>query len=176
MILDKRLNWSEHIKSLKAKAKRSLNLLKIISKLQYGPNRSFLLKLYWAICRSKMDYGAQFYSSAKPNIIKTLDSIHNEALRLSSGAFKSSPVTALHVETNEPPLDLHKEEICLKYYLRLQSFKDHETLNVFDTTFDLDYFIDDRTPKPIGIRTRNLKEDIVSETIPIKCKPHQYPP
>ena len=176
MILDKRLNWSEHIKLLKAKAKRSLNLLKIVSRLQYGPDRTLLLKLYWAVCRSKMDYGAQFYSSAKPNVIKTLNSIHNEALRLSSGAFRSSPVSSLHAETNEPPLDLHREELCLKYYFWLKSLKDNETLNVFDTALDLDYFIDDTLSKPIGIRSRNLKDDLLPEATPIKCKPQQYPP
>ena len=118
MILDSKLNWGEHIKTLKAKAQRSLNILKILSKLHHGPGRPFLLKLYWAICKSKLDYGSQLYASARPTLLKLLDPIHNEALRLCTGAFRSSPASSLQVEANEMPLNLQREETALKYLMK----------------------------------------------------------
>ena len=45
VILDSKLNWSDHIKTLKAKANRSLNILKVLSKPSYGPDRMLLLRL-----------------------------------------------------------------------------------------------------------------------------------
>ena len=56
VILDSKLNWSDHIKALKAKANRSLSILRVLSKPSYGPDRILLLGLYWAICRSKIDF------------------------------------------------------------------------------------------------------------------------
>ena len=49
----------------------------------------------------------------------------NEALRVTSGAFKTTPVSSLQVLNSEAPLELRRAELRLKYYYkskcRLQS-------------------------------------------------------
>ena len=38
-----------------------------------------------------------------------LDTVHNQGLRLALGAFRTSPVSSLNVETDEPSLWLRRE-------------------------------------------------------------------
>ena len=46
--------------------------------------------------------------------------IVNEAMRISTGAFKSTPVKSLAVLTNEADLNLRRNELLLRYYYKLK--------------------------------------------------------
>ena len=175
MTIDKKLNWTEHIKNLKAKAQRSLNILRAISRLRYGPDKQTLLRLYWAICRSKLEYGAQIYSSARPNVLKLLDPVHNEAMRLCSGAFRSSPASSLLTIMQEVPLALHREEQCLRYLYKLKSNESYNTTNIMNPSFDIEYFINERIPKPVGVRCRELDQNNETKGTPIQPEPMKIP-
>ena len=118
--LDPRLTWVPHIDQLKVRTKKALGILRVLSHLSWGSDRATLLRLYRALVRSKLDYGCEAYSSASPTVLKKLDPVHNEALRICMGAFKSSPVQSLYAESGEPPLSLHREYMNLIYYTRLQ--------------------------------------------------------
>ena len=72
-------------------------------------------KLYNAICRIKMNYGCQLYNTASPGKLKKLDSIHREGIKIYKGAFRTSPVEVLHVETNSPSLEIRKKYWDLDY-------------------------------------------------------------
>ena len=115
MIFDSKLTWSKHIDELKLKVKRSLNILKVVSGFSWGADKKSLLKLYNSLCRSKLDYGCQIYSSACKSKLKELDVVHNMGLRICSGAFRTSPIESIYVDTNELPLDLRREELGLRY-------------------------------------------------------------
>ena len=47
-----------------------------------------------------------------------LDPVHNQGLRLSLGAFRSSPVESLYVEAHEPPLEIRRENLALQYTIK----------------------------------------------------------
>lgn len=53
-----------------------------------------------------MDYGREAYASASPSIFQPLNPFHNEALRIYTGALRSTPVLSLYAES-EPPLESH---------------------------------------------------------------------
>ena len=143
----------------------------MISRINFGPDRKTLLRLYWALGKSKLDYGSQIYSSASTNVLETLNPVHNEALRICSGAFRSSPITSLLVETGNPPLDLQREEQCLRYLTRLESnqqyMEDPNKLNVLEDHYDDEYKNDDSFMAPVGTRARSLqrKQDLLSKPI-----------
>ena len=103
MILDTRLNWVEHINKLRAKAKKALNTIRVVAGKKWGGDWKILIKLYSAICSTKMDYGCQIYNTASAWRLKKLDSIHREGIRIYTEAFGTSPVESLHVEVNETP-------------------------------------------------------------------------
>ena len=54
-----------HIKYLKAKCLKALNLLKVLSHTSWGADRTTLLKLNTSLVQSKLDYGCIIYGSAK---------------------------------------------------------------------------------------------------------------
>ena len=72
-------------------------------------------KLYSAICRTKKDYGCQLYNTASAGRLKKIDSIHREGIRIYTGAFRTSPVEALHVEAKYPLLELRRNELGLRF-------------------------------------------------------------
>ena len=115
---DQRLKWEHHIKNLKEDCKRRLNLLRCVSHLSFGADRAVALRLYCAIIRSKLDYGCTAYTSAKERTLQKLEPVQNDALRLATGAFKSSPVMSLRADSGIPPLAIRREQLMLQYYTR----------------------------------------------------------
>ncbi len=64
---------------------------------EWGASCSALKTIYVALIRSVLDYGSVAYGSAAKSLLKKLDRIQAQALRVCSGAFKTSPVPALHL-------------------------------------------------------------------------------
>ena len=55
------------------------------------------------------------YGSARKSYLQMLDTVHHQGLRLALGAFRTSPVTRLYVEADEPSLYLRREKLSLQY-------------------------------------------------------------
>lgn len=115
IIFDKKLTWVPHIKNLKKDTTQRINIIKILAHTTWGSEAKLLIQLYKSLIRSKLEYGAEIYASAKKTILKTLDPVHNTSLRLAVGAFKSSPVESIYVIANEPPLWIRRVEIALLF-------------------------------------------------------------
>ena len=69
LIFDKKLSFIPHIKYLKAKCLKSLNILKVLSHTTWGADRTTLLQLYRSLIRSKLDYGSIVYGSARKSYL-----------------------------------------------------------------------------------------------------------
>ena len=121
VIFDRKLSFIPHINYLKAKCHKALQLLRVVAHMDWGADKSTLLKLYKSLVRSKLDYGCFIYGSARKSYLRCLDSIHHLGLRLALGALRASPVESLYVEANEAPLSLRREKLALQYYTKLQS-------------------------------------------------------
>jgi len=106
VIFDNKLSFVSHLKHLKTKCNKSLNLLRVVSHKDWGGDTRVLLRLYRHLIRSKLDYGSIVYGSARASYLTMLDPIQNQSLRLCLGAFRTSPVESLQVEANEAPLGL----------------------------------------------------------------------
>ena len=97
---------------------KRLDLLKCVSSVSWGADRAVMLRLYRAIVRTKLDYCSIVYMSAKDTALKVLDPVHHAAIRLSTGAFRSSPVESLNVESGEMPLVYRRSQLQIQYYLQ----------------------------------------------------------
>ena len=109
LIWDSKLNFRPHIDYLKKKCLKAINILKVVAHYDWGADERTLLHLYRTLVRSKLDFGCMVYGSACKTYIKQLDVVQNQALRLCLGAFRSSPVSSLYVEANEPPLHFRRQ-------------------------------------------------------------------
>ena len=65
LLFDKKLSFIPHIKALKAKCLKALDVLKVLSNTNCGGDRSVLLNLYRSLVRSKLDYGSIVYGSER---------------------------------------------------------------------------------------------------------------
>ena len=139
IIFDKKLTWSSHIDNLKRKVRKSLDILKVVSSFDWGADKKSLLRLYDSLCRSKLDYGCQIYSSACKTKLKELDVVHNMGLRICSGAFRTSPVESIYIDCHQLPLDLRREELGLRYVARVQSSPENPSLNLINETLSKNY-------------------------------------
>ena len=156
LIFDSKLTWTSHIDALKLRVKKSLSILKVVSGFDWGADKKSLLKLYDSLCRSKFDYGCQIYSSACKTKLKELDVVHNMGLRICSGAFRTSPVESIYVDTNELPLQLRREEQGLRYITRTKSSPQNPSFKVLGDC-NSRKFTGSRSSKPFQIR---LNEEV----------------
>ena len=69
ILFDRKLSFIPHIKYLKAKCLKALNLLIVLSHTSWGADRTTLLKLYRSLVRSKLDYGCIIYGSARKSYL-----------------------------------------------------------------------------------------------------------
>ena len=169
MILDQRLKWKHHITELKSKVNRSLNILRTVTSLGWGADRKVLKRLYWAIGKSKIEYGCQLYGLHNANAIKPLITLNNEALRICTGAFRSSPIQSLYVEAEEPPLDLRWEELTMRTYYRIKATTGNQLNNTLDSSLDQLYIEKPKLQRPLGVRCRLMEEElnITEEPMPV---------
>ena len=95
--------------------------MRVVEHTDWGADRIVLPRLYRALVRSKWDYGSIVYGSARRSVLKHLDPIHHQGLRIALGAFRTSPAESLHVETHEPSLTSRRLKLSLNYVLKLKS-------------------------------------------------------
>ena len=74
LILDSKLNFKAHIDHLRRKCQGALNLLKVVSKMDWGADRPVLLRLYRSLVRYKLDYCCVVYSSARESYLRKTSS------------------------------------------------------------------------------------------------------
>ena len=86
----------------------------------WGADRIVLLRLYRSLVHSKLDYGCIVYGSARRSILRQLDPIHHQGLRIALGAFRTS-AQSLYIEAREPSLTTRRLKLSLKYVLKLKS-------------------------------------------------------
>ena len=121
VIFYRKLSILPHMKALKKKCYKALNLLKTVAHSECGADKKVLLLLYRSLICSKLDYGSIVYGSACKSYLKVIDTIHNRRLHLSIGAFRTSPVNSLFVEANEPSLSHSRLKHSLQYLLKLKA-------------------------------------------------------
>ncbi|KAI5754247.1 hypothetical protein M8J77_007077 [Diaphorina citri] len=113
--LDTRMTWRNHIEQTKTKSLRAMNVMKILSNRNWGLRRETLRKLYFALVSPILDYGSILYSSASQSNLNKLNVVHNSAIRLITGAFRTSPIVSILAESGIPPLSIRRSVLTLNY-------------------------------------------------------------
>ena len=160
LLFDNKLSFIPHIKALKAKCLKALDILKVLSSSDWGGDRTVLLNLYRSLIRSKLDYGSIVYGSARKSYLKSLDTIHHQGLRLALGAFHTSPVESLYAESNEPSLYIRREKLSLQYVTKLAANPRNSAHDcVFNPKYERFYNNKPTAIKPLGLRIQPLLEE-----------------
>jgi hypothetical protein len=117
-LFDNKRTFNQHIKYLKDRCIKALNLLHVVAHKDWEADCATLIKLYRFHVRSKLDYGCVVYGSAQQSVLESLDRVHNAPLRT---LFSTSPVSNIHVEAGELLLELRCQQLCLQYISKLSS-------------------------------------------------------
>ena len=86
-------------------------------------------------------------------ILKSLDPIHHQGLRIALGAFRTSPVQSLYAEAGEPSLRHRRGKLSMNYFLKLKSLPDNPCHNVINNPPPSELFERTKTIPPFGTRT-----------------------
>ncbi|KAE9522075.1 hypothetical protein AGLY_017519 [Aphis glycines] len=104
--------------NIKQHTKSRLNVIRAISNRTWGANSIIIMRTYKSLVLSVIDYGSVIYGAAPEAILKSLDPIHNQGIRLSIGAFKTSPIPNILCEANTPPLEIRRNMLTYKFALK----------------------------------------------------------
>ncbi|XDV25401.1 hypothetical protein PO909_029322 [Leuciscus waleckii] len=134
---DSKLTFKNHVQKMVDKCKKAINILKCLSGYNWGASGSSLKRIYIALIRSVFDYGSTVYKTAAKTTLAELDRVQAKALRLCSGAFRTSPIPALQVEVGEMPLNLRRLKLSLAYWVNLQGHENtHPTKPVLEECWE----------------------------------------
>ena len=86
------------------------------------------------------------------SVLKLLDPIHHQGLRLALGAFRTSPVKSLYAEAKEPSLAHRRLKLSLNYVLKLKSCPDNPAYDCVFNPPDAALFEPASLTPPLGIR------------------------
>ena len=115
IIFDKILTFKLHIKYLRSKCNKTIQLLRVIAHTDWGADKKTLLKPYRTSVRSRLDYGT---------FLKQLNTIHHQGLRLALGAYKTSPIKLIHRGKWTSTINQKtKTSLIIVYQTGLMSFK-----------------------------------------------------
>ena len=122
MIFDTKFPWAPHLKKLKISCNIKIKIIKILSYHIWEADKNSLILIYKALILSRIDYGSIIYNSAKPNIKQIINPIHNQAITLAIGAFRTSPIDSILCISGEPPLQIRRNKNILKFVTKKLSF------------------------------------------------------
>ena len=95
-----------------------MSMLKPLSPLDWEADRTRFLKLCESLIRSKVDYESPLYATASEHILAKLITIHNQRIRIRTGALRSSPIKSLYAESGKEPLTLSRKTLGMQYYVK----------------------------------------------------------
>ena len=152
---DKKLTWTPHLSKLKNECQKLLGIMKMISGQSFGATQACLLKIFKIYIRSKLDYGSIVYASATPTELNKLKVVTNDALRISTGAFKSTKIEALYGLSCEITPELRRDYLALRYYVKIKSNLSNPANNCITVRNEIPFT--DLTGKPFSHRIQDIK-------------------
>ena len=155
------LTWAPHIEHLRVTCTKRLDVMRRITGVKWGASRELLLDYYIKAIRSKIEYGCSVYGSASKTVLDRLNTIQNTALRISTGAFKTSPILCLEIETGVKSLTSSRQlQTCKQFLSITRKPTSHPLSKALVSTMSTGPNIWTRTKKPFIIRALQAYEKL----------------
>jgi hypothetical protein len=117
---DAGLNWSYHVQVACNRIRATLKALQLLGNSVRGLDQASWRLAYNAICLPVLTYGCQLWFTGKQvTLVRKLQTVQNEAIRIISGTFCTAPRDPLHQLLTILPTDLRLNTIVQKTALRL---------------------------------------------------------
>ena len=118
---DRMLTYKTQVESTKVRCKKGLSELKAMA--SKGIEHRLLFLLYQSVILSVMDYGLGLTTLSQSNLLK-LGRVQNEAVRVSLGTTKDTPIETMRYLLDLPPMETrHKVEQVKAYLNAMQNLE-----------------------------------------------------
>jgi len=118
--------YTSHIQHVHDKCLKRMNALRLLKGTNWGAEKR-PLNIYRSIIRPVIEYGMEAYFFSSKTSLAPLFKVQFEALRLCTGAMRSTPTICLQHSCGEMPLEIRHELLCMKYKAHLLTFLEHPT-------------------------------------------------
>lgn len=175
LYFDKKMSWQINIENLVKSCNIRFKALKMIAYKNWGTDQNTLLMLYKSLILSKLDYGSSLYSSCRPALLRKIEKVHNDGIRLCIGAFKSTPIKSLLNIVNITSLEDRREYILTKtaadilskpYHPTKIHYKDDQLIKLYETKV--------RSSKPFAYRALKILNEINIKISEINFQQNNY--
>ncbi|GFU85765.1 putative rna-directed dna polymerase from transposon bs [Trichonephila clavipes] len=116
--LESKFHLGTHIAETSEKGIRRLNLLKRLTATKWGATQDVLTTVHKTYVRPVLNYGCEFMTLASKTNFRNYDVVQNSAIRIITGGAKSTPITAMQLQTSNEPLDSRRDIFTLKFWDR----------------------------------------------------------
>ena len=99
VIFDRKLSFIPHLKYVKKKALKALNIFKVIGNSKRGADRKVMPRLYRSLIRSKLDYGCIVYGSSCKSYLQ-IKQMHQYTSNFSWKFETGTVITFLFIQTD----------------------------------------------------------------------------
>ena len=114
LIFNKRYNWNNHIDALLVNLSKSLDVVKCLSSTKFNCSTLSLVNVMKALVFSKIDFGLPVYGFSANSVIKRVKSFMNNTIRTATGAFRSTPISNLYIESNTQTFENRRNSLTTK--------------------------------------------------------------
>ena len=128
---DGRLTWRPQISKAETKARRKLAIMRKLSGTTWGASADILKKVYQQGVRPHLEYGSTAWGTAATTTLQGLDRIQNQALRIITGALKSTPIARMEETTNIQPLKERRDTRVIVHGEKFKSTPNHPMAEKF---------------------------------------------
>ena len=122
---DKRATWKPHVARAETKARRKLAIIRKLAGTTWGANERVLKTVYQGSVRPHLEYGSTAWSTCAKTTQQALDKVQNQALRIITGAMRSTPIKAMEKLTGIQPLALRREAKIMVQAEKFRCLPDH---------------------------------------------------
>ena len=117
---DRKQTWKPYLQEGETRARRKLALMRKLAGSTWGANEKTLRTVYEGTVRPHLEYGAAAWNSASKTTLLSVDKVQNQALRIITGAMKTTPISAMEEVTGIQPLQDRRN---MKTLLQAEKFK-----------------------------------------------------
>ena len=122
---DKRMTWKSHINQAEGKARRKLNILRKLAGTTWGATDKILKSVYQGTVRPHLEYGSNSWMTAAKTHLQMLDKVQNQALRVITGAMKTTPIGTMEETSRIPPLTKRREQKAMLQANKFRCSENH---------------------------------------------------
>ena len=126
---DRRLSWKPQIAKAESKARKKLSIMRKLAGTSWGANERILKQVYQGNVCPTLEYGSGAFMSAAQTQIHNLEKVQNQALRVITGAMRSTPIEKMQKITGIAPLKQRMDGKALTMFTKAKLMKDHPMHN-----------------------------------------------